>query len=129
MLFAYSSSGSSGDDVVHDFARRVRQTEVAPSISIGQFRVVDAQQIEHGRVQIVDVSFLLGGLVSKFIRISVSHAALDPAARKPYREAARIVIAAVDNAGGCLVRRLDRGCAAEFGAAYHKRVFEKAALL
>src|SRR5207247_10559141 len=79
--------------------------------------------------QVVHVRFLLDGLVPKFIRVPVSHAALDATAGKPYGKPSRIVVAAVDDAGCCLIRRLNRGRAAEFSAADDKRVLETTALL
>src|SRR5262245_3739797 len=52
----------SGDDVVDDRSRDVRQPEVAAAISIGKPGVVDAEQIKDGRVQVVHVHRLVDRL-------------------------------------------------------------------
>src|SRR5947208_3992290 len=80
----------SRDDVVKDFACRVCQAEVASAVLISELRVVDTQQVEHRRVQIMHVSSLLDSLVSELIGGPVCHSALNATAGEPHREAARI---------------------------------------
>ncbi len=43
-----------GDDALDHVALDVRQAEVAALVVVGQGLVVDAHQVEHGRVQVVD---------------------------------------------------------------------------
>src|SRR5437867_2506334 len=62
------------DDVADDGAGNVRQTEIASTIAVGQLRVIDAQQMQDRRVQIVDVDRLVDRLESKVVRRAVDHA-------------------------------------------------------
>ena len=73
----------------------VRQAEVAAAVAIGELGVVDAEQVQHGRVQVVDVHRLLDRLEAEVVGRAVDRSALDAAAGQPHREAERIVVAAV----------------------------------
>ena len=43
----------------HDIPVHIRQPEIAALEAIGQLRVVEAEQVQNGGVQIVDVDFVL----------------------------------------------------------------------
>src|SRR5262249_25772526 len=108
---------SSGDDFVQDVAVDVGQTEVAAGIAVGQLGVVEAEQVQDGSVQVVDVDRLFDGLVAELVGCAVDMAALDATAGQPNGEAPVVVIAAV---AGLAVDQLDRGRPAEFAAANHQ---------
>ena len=44
---------------MHDVSVHVRQSEVATDVAVGQSRVVDPEEVENRRVEVVDV-YLLG---------------------------------------------------------------------
>ena len=48
----------SRQDVMHDVAMHVGQSEVAAGVAIGQLRVVDPQQVQDRGVQVVDFDFV-----------------------------------------------------------------------
>ena len=84
----------SGDQVVQHVASYIGKAEIAAAVTIGQLQVIDAHQIEDGRVDIVHVNRLLDGLESKLVRGTIDRAAFDSAAREPHRESERIVVPA-----------------------------------
>src|SRR6185503_16847594 len=96
----------SGEHGVNYFAMDVGQSHVASAPAIGELLVVDAKQMQHGGVEVVDLALVLDGLVAVFVCGAVDGAAFDTAAGQPDREAERIVIAAVGALG--------EGRAAEF---------------
>ena len=57
-------------EVVDNFSGDVGQAEVAALPAVGQAEVVDAQQVQHGGVQIVDVDHIFHRVVAQFVRRS-----------------------------------------------------------
>ena len=98
----------------------VGQPEVAALEAVGQPLVVDAEQVQHRGVQVVDVDDVLDGVVAELVGRAVGDAALDAAAGQPDREALDVVVAAV---------ALGHRRAAELAAPDDQRVVEHAALL
>ena len=62
----------------------IRQSEVAASIAIGQFLVIETEQVQYGGVQIVDVNLVLDGREAELIGRAVNVSALDAATSKPH---------------------------------------------
>ena len=83
-------------------------------------QVVDAQQMKHRGVQVVDVDHVLDGVVAELVGLAVGDAGLDAAAGQPDGKALDVMVAAV-----ALVHRR----AAELAAPDHQRVVQQAALL
>src|SRR4051794_9081700 len=79
--------GCSGEDVGNHIAINVGEAFVAALMEVGQLLVIQAETVQHGRVDVVDVSLLLDGLEAKLIGRAVTLPALDAAARQPHREA------------------------------------------
>ena len=77
-------------------ALHVRQAEVAARMPERQLFVVETQQPENGRVQVVDVYFALDRLKAKFVGRAVDVPPSDTAAAQPHGEAVMIVIPAID---------------------------------
>src|SRR6266511_2878585 len=98
----------------------VGQPEVTAVVTVSQFLVVDAQQVENRRVQVVHVDFVGGGLVAKIVGGAQRKGGPDAPAGQPDGEAARIVVAA-----GAVLLGV-RG-AAEFAAPPDQRVLEQPA--
>ena len=61
----------------------VGQAEVAALEAVGQPLVVDAEQVQHRGVQVVDVDDVLDGVVAELVGRAVGDAALDAAAGQP----------------------------------------------
>ncbi len=70
-----------GDHSLDHVAGHIRQTEIAPIVTIGEFGVVKSQQRQDGRVQIMDMHLVLNRTRAKFIRCAVNRPALYSAAR------------------------------------------------
>ena len=63
-----------------------------------QLFVVDAEEVEHGGVQVADVDRVLDDVVAEVVSIAVVLAALDAAAGEPAGEAAGMMVAPVHSA-------------------------------
>src|SRR5262249_7088770 len=63
--------------------------------AVGQLFGVDAQQMQNGGVQVVDVDLLLGRVPAELVGGAMGHAAPDAAASQPHREPERVMLAAV----------------------------------
>src|SRR5262249_10855006 len=93
-VISKGSRAGSCDYVIHHTATHIGQAEVAAAIALGQLLVVDAQQMEDGRVQVVNVNAILDGVHAELVGRPVGQAALDPSAGQEHREAGGVMIAA-----------------------------------
>ena len=66
----------SGDDVFDDRPVHVGQAEVAAGVAIGELFVVEAQEVEQGGVQVVNVDLVFDGLEAQVVGGAVDVAAL-----------------------------------------------------
>ena len=100
------------DQIMDHMAMHVSQTEVSSLITIRQSFVVDAEQVQNGRVEIVNVhragcplffarlrsqrvAVFVGDIVTVRVGLSVRDTGFNTAASHPCGEAARVMIAAV----------------------------------
>ena len=104
----------------------IRQAELSSLEAIGEAFVVDAEAVQDGRLEVVDVDRVLLRVEAEVVGAAEGHAWLDAAAGHPDRESFAMVIASVFFAIGSALRV--RG-AAELAAPDDKRVVEHAALL
>src|SRR5262252_9469849 len=86
---------ASGENALDDGSENVGQTEVAALEPERQFGVVDAEQVQQRRLEVVDVDRVLGDVVTEVVRLTVARPRLDAAAGDPDREATAVVVAAV----------------------------------
>ena len=112
----------SSDDRLDDLARDVREAESPAVVAVRQPLVIDPEQVQDRRVQVVDVDGVDGGRVADLVGCAVTDAALDAAAGQPDGERAGIVIAA-----GLLAGLGDRQ-PAELAAPDHQGLVEQPAL-
>src|SRR5262245_59048498 len=104
----------------------VGQPEVASLKAIGQPRVIDAQAMQHGGLEIMYVHAVLHNVVAIVVGFAVADARLDAAASHPEREAAAMMVAAVVGRGeGPLA--IDG--ASEFAPPDDERLVQEAAIL
>ena len=73
----------------------VSQPEVAAAVGVGQPLVIDAQQMQDRRVEVMEGKPVFDGVVAVFIRLAEDRAALDAAAGQPQAEAPRVVVTSV----------------------------------
>ena len=109
----------SGQDVLHHMPVDVGEAEVAAGVAVGELLMVQAEDVEDGGVEVVDVDFVLLGEVAVVVGGAVGDAALHAAAGHPHGEAFGVVIASVAALGG--------GGAAELATPDDEGVFEEAA--
>ena len=69
---------------LYHFAVNVGEAKIAPLEPIGQPGMVQTEQVENRRVQIVNVDFVFDGVKSQFICFAVNEARLDTAAGEPH---------------------------------------------
>src|SRR6476620_8709014 len=84
---------------MYHMAVDVGKCDVATAEAIRELIVVDAQQMEDRRVEVVNRHDVLHGFVSEFVGGSVDQTGLCAAAGQPDRESRRMVVAAVAVAG------------------------------
>jgi hypothetical protein len=106
---------------VDDAAFDVGQAEVATAVRVGQLFVVEAELVQDGGVQVVDVNFVLNGRESKVVGCAVNRATFDAASGYPHREPVRVVVSTVT--------ALRRRRSAKFAAPDDQRFVEQASLL
>ena len=93
----------------------------------GEFEVIDAELVQDGRVEVVDMDFAGDCAVAHVVGLAIGEAAFDSAAGHPGAEAFGLVFASVllDRRGAAEI--LAPWGAAKFTAPHDERVFEQAA--
>src|SRR5262249_43117752 len=76
-----------------DFTCHIGQAIAPAIVEISQFLVVDAEEVQHGGMKIVDTHAILDGFVANFVRLSVTAASVDPSACHPGHESLGVMIA------------------------------------
>jgi len=69
-----------GDDITDHVAVDVGESEVMTGIAVSQSKVIQAEQVEHRRVQVMQRDLVLDGFVPELIRPTVGQPAADAAA-------------------------------------------------
>ncbi len=124
------TTSDSGDQFPDDMPVDVSKAKVSAGMAEGELFVVEPEQRQNGRVQVVNVDFVFDGLEAEFVRGAMDVSAARAAAGQPHGEAVVVVIAAVDLAGvrsGC--RQFHGRRAAELTPPDHQRFLQQAALL
>lgn len=84
---------------LHHLPMHVRQPEVAALEAVDEAGVVDAEAVEGGGLEVVDVDRVFDDVVAVVVGFAVGDARLDAAAGHPEGEAAAVVVAAVVGLG------------------------------
>ena len=121
----YRRGGSSRQQFANDVSVGVGQSMIAPLKAEREALVVDAQEVQHRGVQVVNGRWLVDHVVRKVVCFSSAHAWPDAASGHPDRKAARVMVAAVVG-GARFALAIDRS--AEFASPDDKRLFQQAAL-
>src|SRR5687767_12241677 len=108
-------------NVFDGFAEHVGEAEVAAGVAVGEARVIDAERVQDGRVQVVNGNAVLYGLEAEIVRHAIGEAPFEAAAGNPDGKAVRVVVAA-------RTAFRDR-CAAELAAPEDDRLVEQAGAL
>src|SRR5262245_21886124 len=105
----------------------IGKSEITAAVMIREPGVVNAKQVQNGRVQVVNVDRLVGHLEAEIVSRAVDQTSFNASAGHPHCERERVVIAAVLKSCPAVATSFDHGSAAEFGTADHKRVVKQAA--
>ena len=70
-------TGELGDQVVQNVATDIGETEITTTISIGEFGVIDAHEIQDSCMNVVDMNRLFHRLETEFVSRAVDCSALD----------------------------------------------------
>src|SRR6185437_16005904 len=111
----------SGQDLGDDVAAVDGEAFVAAVAGEGESFVVEAEDVEDGGVDVVDVDLILDGVEAELVGRAEGEARLDAAAGHEHAEAVGVMVAAV--------LPLGHGGAAEFAAPDDEGPFEQAAAL
>src|SRR5438128_11199862 len=109
---------SSREDLRDDLAMDVGETPVGATVAERQFPMIDAQQVQHRRMEIIGCCRTLGGLPGPLVAFAPGHAAFHAASGHPADEGPAIVVAAI--------AALGEWHAADFGAPHDRRSVEQA---
>src|SRR5262249_55005141 len=85
----------SSENSLHDMTMHIGQAIVPALVLEGQSSVIDAQEMQDGGLEVMDVNRVLGDVVTEVIGSAVSDAGLDATAGHPDREATRMMIPAI----------------------------------
>jgi hypothetical protein len=97
----------------------VGQSEVASTVTVSQSFVIDSEQVEQSRMQIMHMDFVLSGVKPKIIGCTITESGLDSRAAHPPSESVGIVVSTVISLG--------RGSSSELSTPYQQGVFEETA--
>ena len=99
----------------------VGESSIDAVVTVREARVVKAEQVQNGRVQVVNGRHVFNGFESELIGLPVAHAAPNSSAAQPGCEALRIVVSP-------LCSFLKHRHAAEFCTPHDQCVFQQASL-
>src|SRR5688572_26412924 len=78
----------------------VGEPEVAAAVEVSQLRMFHSQQMQNGRMQIVNVHAIFHSVVAELVGGAIRDAAFDSAAGHPHGVAIRIVVASISLCNG-----------------------------
>ena len=93
----FIGNGALGQDLFNDVTVHIRKTHISSTKTEGALGMLDSQQVEHSRMQVMDIPFVFDRLVPKVIRPAHTRTTLDPATRHPDGKAKWIVIAPISS--------------------------------
>ncbi len=111
---------------MNDVAVNIGQTKIAALIPVGQALVIDAEQMQYRRLQIVNVNGIRDDVVAELVGLAMRVSAFNPRTGQQISEATGMMIAAPARARQLALRETG---AAELAAPDDQRVLEQAALL
>lgn len=84
-----------GEDTLHDISKDIRQSKIAAGKSICQTFVIQTEQMQNCRMQIVNMDSILDGVPPVLIRSPIGNSRFHSATGHPHRESKRMVVTAV----------------------------------
>src|SRR5436190_4981973 len=119
------SGGGLRDNVAQDIPRNIGQPEIAARMAISELFVVEAEQVQHGRMQVMNTRAIFRGAKTKFIRRAVNRAAAHTAPGQPDTEPVMVMVAT--QFGLAAVAQFHRRSPAKLSAPQDQSIFEEPA--
>src|SRR5882672_6854345 len=88
-------SGKLRQDILYDFALHVGEAESPTLVSVSQPLVIDAHQVEQGRLKIMYVDGVFYNIIAEVIRLSVTESGFHACSGHPHGETAGMMVAAI----------------------------------
>ena len=85
----------SSQDLPQHLAVDIGQSEISPLISVGQFGMIDAQQVQYRRIEIEDADRVASDVIAEIVGLSDRQAGLDASTGEPGGETSRMMITSV----------------------------------
>src|SRR6056297_1990943 len=83
---------ASGEDLLDDAAIDIGQAEIASGVSIGQPPMIEAEQVEDRRVQVVNVHFIDRCLEPEIVGLAIADPTANAAPGHPHRKAMMVMV-------------------------------------
>ena len=84
----------SSQNISNDFCfLHAGEFEIQSLESVGEMFVVDAEEVQDGGVEIIDVNWIPGDVVTEIVGFAPGHAGFDAAASHPHGEASWMMVA------------------------------------
>jgi len=97
----------------------IGEAEVAALTAEGEAFMVDSQLVKNSSMEVVDVNFVLGGVIAKVIGRTVGEARFHSTAGHPHRKAVRVMVTPPG-----FTHHLRHRCPAEFTAPDDESIIE-----
>src|SRR5438552_13135725 len=117
--------GGLAEDVSDHLSVHVSQPVVSSLEFVGEPFMIDAEEVENGRLQVMDVDGIFYDVVAEFVSRAINYAGLYARPCHPKGETARVVVAAIIGGGQFSLRVIG---AAKFAAPDDQRLIEQTAL-
>ena len=115
-----SSLSELGQNFSRDRPGNVRQAVVTAGMSIGELSMIEAEEVQHCRVEVMDGASVFNGVVAKFVGASIAKTSSDAASGHPHRESIRMMIPSFR-----AIAFLDRRGSPEFASPKNQGVIEE----
>ena len=121
----WQSVSLSRQNLIHNASMHIGKAEVATKVSPSEACVVDAQQMQHRGVEVVDVDLAVHNAVAHVVGLTEGHTAFHSTSGHPSAEAFRLMLAAVCVNRCCAAEVLAPRRAAELTGPQDERVVQQ----
>lgn len=95
MLQVAIRPGTLRENIVYHVPVHLGQTHILAIVPVCQARVINPEEVQDRRVEVVHAHLVLDRKVAELVRCTVGIAALDASASQPQSESIRVVVATV----------------------------------
>src|SRR5437762_10124401 len=118
---------NSDQEVFDEFAFNVGEAEIAALEAIGQFGVIESEEMQECGVKVVNVDLVFDDVESEFVGLAEADAGFETATGHPHSKGLRMMVAA--KLATDVRVALDHRCASKLAAPEDDGVVQEAALL